>query len=264
MQLSQIFGEFRQLFVHLKKKTNPTSQWIVIKLSWWIVSSNELPFAISLTLLNYTRTAWFYMRCPLYTHTHTSSNHTNCGGFTNSIDAITTVRKKQLECDDLPNEPINNSKLFLTCHTIDTFFKNRFHFHFFAINKIQMDYQFVIEAANKRPRVLEEYEFNENVRIGRGSYGQVYKAREKLSNDPNQFYALKEVELTHYSPSTCREIAVCLTTSRRSPEMAFHYSAKFSFFSFVALSWNQTSKYYGFVESVFFIFGTKGALQKAN
>lgn len=73
-----------------------------------------------------------------------------------------------------------------------------------------MDYQFVSEASKRRPRVLEDYEFNENVRIGRGSYGQVYKAREKSSTNPTTFYALKEVELTSYSPSTCREIAVCL------------------------------------------------------
>lgn len=73
-----------------------------------------------------------------------------------------------------------------------------------------MDYQFVSNASKNRPRVLEDYEFNENVRIGRGSYGQVYKAREKSSNNSMRFYALKEVELTSYSPSTCREIAVCL------------------------------------------------------
>lgn len=72
-----------------------------------------------------------------------------------------------------------------------------------------MDYQFVSEASKNRPRVLEDYEFNEHVRIGRGSYGQVYKAREKSSNNSMTFYALKEVELTSYSPSTCREIAVC-------------------------------------------------------
>lgn len=72
-----------------------------------------------------------------------------------------------------------------------------------------MDYQFVSEAAKNRPRVLEEYEFNANVRIGRGSYGQVYKAREKSTINDHKFYALKEVELTSYCPSTCREIAVC-------------------------------------------------------
>lgn len=71
-----------------------------------------------------------------------------------------------------------------------------------------MDYQFVTEMAKKRPRVLEDYQFNEDVRIGRGSYGQVYKAVEKLSRNYRKYYALKEVELTSYSPSTCREIAV--------------------------------------------------------
>lgn len=70
-----------------------------------------------------------------------------------------------------------------------------------------MDYQFVSDASKNRPRVLEDYEFNEHVRIGRGSYGQVYKAREKSSNNSMTFYALKEVELA--VNSTCREIAVC-------------------------------------------------------
>lgn len=73
-----------------------------------------------------------------------------------------------------------------------------------------MDYQFVLDAAKKRRRVLEDYEFNENVRIGRGSYGQVYKAVEKPSTCFRKYYALKEIELTSYSPSTCREIAVSL------------------------------------------------------
>lgn len=70
-----------------------------------------------------------------------------------------------------------------------------------------MDFQFTSDAAIRRPKVFDDYDFNDNVRIGRGSYGQVYKAREKKSND-NKFYALKEVELSAYSPSTCREIAV--------------------------------------------------------
>lgn len=78
--------------------------------------------------------------------------------------------------------------------------------------KIQMDYQFVSEAKKNRRTVFQEYDFNENVRIGRGSYGQVYKAREKSTfiDRSKPFYALKEVELTSYSPSTYREIAVCL------------------------------------------------------
>lgn len=71
-----------------------------------------------------------------------------------------------------------------------------------------MDFQFVSEAAKKRPRVLEDYEFDENVRIGRGSYGQVYKALKRSPSDISQFYAVKEVELSLYSPSTCREISV--------------------------------------------------------
>lgn len=72
-----------------------------------------------------------------------------------------------------------------------------------------MDFQFVSDAAKKRPSVLQDYEFNENERIGRGSYGQVYKARKTAPADIVQYYAVKEVELSSYSPSTCREISVC-------------------------------------------------------
>ncbi|XP_031629678.1 cyclin-dependent kinase 8-like [Contarinia nasturtii] len=71
-----------------------------------------------------------------------------------------------------------------------------------------MDYYFVQKAAKCRQRVYDDYAFNENVRIGRGSYGQVYKAREIDDENGKQNYALKEVELTHYSPSTFREIAL--------------------------------------------------------
>lgn len=71
-----------------------------------------------------------------------------------------------------------------------------------------MDYKFVADSIQQRPKVLDDYEFNDDVRIGRGSYGQVYKVREKSSKDQHKFYALKEVELSHYSPSTCRELAV--------------------------------------------------------
>lgn len=70
-----------------------------------------------------------------------------------------------------------------------------------------MDFEFLATATANRPKVFDDYDFNESVRIGRGSYGQVYKAREKNSSN-DQFFALKEVEMTSYSPSTCREIAV--------------------------------------------------------
>lgn len=72
-----------------------------------------------------------------------------------------------------------------------------------------MDFEFVKKAACQRPKITDEYLFNENQQqiIGRGSYGIVYKVQSK--DEKNQrFYALKVVELTPYSPSTCREIAV--------------------------------------------------------
>ncbi|XP_055308352.1 cyclin-dependent kinase 19-like [Sitodiplosis mosellana] len=94
-----------------------------------------------------------------------------------------------------------------------------------------MDYQFISEASNNRPTVLEDYEFNEHVRIGRGSYGQVYKARQKSSsNNSMTFYALKEVKLTSYSPSACREIALYRELKQRNImdllKVYFSYSAQ--------------------------------------
>lgn len=74
-----------------------------------------------------------------------------------------------------------------------------------------MDYEFVLKMAKLRPKVNQEFSFNDHVRIGRGSYGQVFKAKKKTCDkylSDFKYYALKEVELTSYSPSTCREIAV--------------------------------------------------------
>lgn len=76
-----------------------------------------------------------------------------------------------------------------------------------------MDYEFVMKQYAQRRKVYQEYEFDDGVRIGRGSYGQVYKAieRSKLQNKSSKktkYFALKEVEMSSYSSSTCRELAV--------------------------------------------------------
>lgn len=42
-----------------------------------------------------------------------------------------------------------------------------------------MDYDFVSKQYAQRPKIDQEYDFNDGVRIGRGSYGQVYKAIKK-------------------------------------------------------------------------------------
>lgn len=74
-----------------------------------------------------------------------------------------------------------------------------------------MDYEFVMKQYAQRPKVDQEYDFND--RIGRGSYGQVYKAIQKSKSQNKspkkiQYFALKEIEMSSYSSSTCRELAV--------------------------------------------------------
>lgn len=76
-----------------------------------------------------------------------------------------------------------------------------------------MDYEFVRCTEATRPKVEDNYEFDDNLQIGRGSYGTVYKIREKGSDLNRKYFALKVVELTPYSPSTCREISVCIIFS---------------------------------------------------
>lgn len=83
-----------------------------------------------------------------------------------------------------------------------------------------MDYEFIKKQYTQRPKVDQDYEFNDTVRIGRGSYGQVYKAIQKKTIkqnniNPVRYYALKEVEMSSYSPSTCRELAVSINLTIR-------------------------------------------------
>lgn len=57
-----------------------------------------------------------------------------------------------------------------------------------------------------REKVEECFDF-EGCKIGRGTYGSVYKAKRKGSSDDRE-YALKQIEGTGLSMSSCREIAV--------------------------------------------------------
>lgn len=60
-----------------------------------------------------------------------------------------------------------------------------------------------------RPKIRDVFEFHENLQIGRGSYGVVYKIHKKDQTPANRkYYALKVIELIPYSPSACREISV--------------------------------------------------------
>lgn len=80
-----------------------------------------------------------------------------------------------------------------------------------------MDYEFKIKTAQERARVEDEFEY-EGCKVGRGTYGHVYKAKRKdgsdnhnsnlESNDQKQNYALKLIEGTGISMSACREIAL--------------------------------------------------------
>ncbi|CAB3977299.1 cyclin-dependent kinase 8 isoform X2 [Paramuricea clavata] len=75
-----------------------------------------------------------------------------------------------------------------------------------------MDYEYKRQMSEERERVEDMFEY-EGCKIGRGTYGHVYKARiksktgEKGPSEKNQ-YALKLIEGTGISMSACREIAL--------------------------------------------------------
>ncbi|XP_059588885.1 cyclin-dependent kinase 19 isoform X3 [Alligator mississippiensis] len=69
-----------------------------------------------------------------------------------------------------------------------------------------MDYEFKSKLAAERERVEDLFEY-EGCKVGRGTYGHVYKARRKDGKDEKE-YALKQIEGTGISMSACREIAL--------------------------------------------------------
>lgn len=69
-----------------------------------------------------------------------------------------------------------------------------------------MDYDFKMRTQAERTKVEDLFEF-EGCKVGRGTYGSVYKAHRKEGNDTKD-YALKQIEGTGLSMSACREIAV--------------------------------------------------------
>ncbi|CAB3407144.1 unnamed protein product [Caenorhabditis bovis] len=74
-----------------------------------------------------------------------------------------------------------------------------------------IDHAFKEELARKRERVEDLFYYeNSKVRIGRGTYGLVYKATPKGNNPkyPQKEYALKMIEGQGFSMSACREIAL--------------------------------------------------------
>ncbi|XP_064628292.1 cyclin-dependent kinase 8-like isoform X2 [Lineus longissimus] len=74
-----------------------------------------------------------------------------------------------------------------------------------------MDYDFKTKLASERAKVEELFDY-EGCKVGRGTYGHVYKAKKKNPRDGDKEgtkeYALKQIEGTGISMSACREIAL--------------------------------------------------------
>nr|XP_020644211.1 cyclin-dependent kinase 8 isoform X4 [Pogona vitticeps] len=71
---------------------------------------------------------------------------------------------------------------------------------------MKMDYDFKVKLTGERERVEDLFEY-EGCKVGRGTYGHVYKAKRKDGKDDKD-YALKQIEGTGISMSACREIAL--------------------------------------------------------
>lgn len=74
---------------------------------------------------------------------------------------------------------------------------------------LMMDYEFKVKTQNEREKVEDLFDY-EGCKVGRGTYGHVYKGRRKGSSDTRD-YALKQIEGTGLSMSACREIAVSIS-----------------------------------------------------
>ena len=68
-----------------------------------------------------------------------------------------------------------------------------------------MDYEFKVKTSSEREKVEDLFDF-EGCKVGRGTYGHVYKARPKNANErsDSREYALKQIEGTGISMSACR------------------------------------------------------------
>ncbi|KAF4788086.1 Cyclin-dependent kinase 8 [Turdus rufiventris] len=77
-----------------------------------------------------------------------------------------------------------------------------------------MDYDFKVKLTGERERVEDLFEY-EGCKVGRGTYGHVYKAKRKDGKDDKD-YALKQIEGTGISMSACREIAHIIKFHRAS------------------------------------------------
>lgn len=68
-----------------------------------------------------------------------------------------------------------------------------------------MDYETKVRLSQERQKVEDLFEY-EGCKVGRGTYGHVYKAKRK--DGDGREYALKQIEGTGISMSACREIAL--------------------------------------------------------
>ncbi|KAI9578502.1 hypothetical protein GQX74_009076 [Glossina fuscipes] len=69
-----------------------------------------------------------------------------------------------------------------------------------------MDYDFKMKTQKERTKVEDLFNY-EGCKVGRGTYGHVYKAKWKETSDGKE-YALKQIDGTGLSMSACREIAL--------------------------------------------------------
>lgn len=87
---------------------------------------------------------------------------------------------------------------------------------------VMMDYEFKMKTQNERTKVEDLFDY-EGCKVGRGTYGHVYKGKRKDGSDSRD-YALKQIEGTGLSMSACREIAVSY--------IRLHVSQIFNYFHF--------------------------------
>ena len=69
-----------------------------------------------------------------------------------------------------------------------------------------MDYEFKMKSSLNREKVEDLFEFA-GCKVGRGTYGHVFKAKRKDGSDQRE-YALKQIEGIGLSVSACREISI--------------------------------------------------------
>ena len=71
-----------------------------------------------------------------------------------------------------------------------------------------MDFDFKTKTAAVREKVEDLFDY-EGCKVGRGTYGHVFKATTKKGS-PKREFALKQIEGTGISMSACREVAVSI------------------------------------------------------